>query len=337
MFGQEKKYLQSELAKCKEELLQKEHILADYEKQIAILNKQLDIKEKEIEALKAQHREEKIKWMKYNNSLVASSKEQDSAKHINASHYQTGERQNLSAEGVSKSYKSELDNLLQKHYDDKELKTKILGAELSRSFKKEHNVTLVDYSLSISESKINKQILHQLLMQIPSAVQYCSSQNHDAIEKIEWRSSLCVVDNNYHPIILIMCIGDKYGVSLIDEEKDDICFVDDVNEPALDRVEVFVWCYLKNRILSRVKLEWNNPIELGINRIRDMIIDDSDIAEERAYKVLSKSNYGGIFEKQISCAYADGMLVVDYELPNKEVYNSINNLIHSCADSFFQC
>lgn len=81
-------------------------------------------------------------------------------------------------------------------------------------------------------------------------------------------------------------------------------------------------CYLMNRQLRAEQDEWNNIISNGISRIAKLKSSKKKI-DEFALNILMNSDYLDIFQKKISCIYDNEMLLIEYELPQREKFYSI--------------
>ena len=89
------------------------------------------------------------------------------------------------------------------------------------------------------------------------------------------------------------------------------------------KMEKFLFCYLNNRRLEREKEQWGKILMNGVAESLSLKSNKENV-EDFANDILMQSNYGEVFEKNVNCQFLENkVLVVDYNLPNRDIFMSI--------------
>lgn len=114
----------------------------------------------------------------------------------------------------------------------------------------------------------------------------------------------------------------SYEIDFVQEVRDNISIKTNEKKDIEKYITNFTVCYIKNRDLRRIEHEWNSIIYNGLKRIVNLNSQKKGTSEH-AQAILSNSDYNGLFKKDVLCAFENGMLIIEYDLPSKSVFYTI--------------
>lgn len=114
----------------------------------------------------------------------------------------------------------------------------------------------------------------------------------------------------------------SYEIDFVQEFREHISIKTNEKKNTEKYITNFAICYIKNRDLKRIEHEWNSIIYNGLKRIVNLNSQKKGTGEH-AQAILSNSDYNGIFKKDVLCAFENGMLIIEYDLPSKSVFYTI--------------
>ena len=160
-------------------------------------------------------------------------------------------------------------------------------------------------------------------------------------ETVELDKLFLLIKQSYqisHFYISEYCIVDTYGQTFLTFLKNDgwhVYFFEQENRTekhfsktnAQQQFQNFLFCHLENRKIKRIEELWDNIIVNGVAESEKLRLEGQDIVE-RVTSALKSSNYGSIFNQSSECMFENGMLVIDYELPDISKYPAIKEYKH---------
>lgn len=115
--------------------------------------------------------------------------------------------------------------------------------------------------------------------------------------------------------------NDDFGYELEDY---DLVYKERSRKILLNKIENFVLCYIKNKRIEQETRILQNIIADGVKNLCDISCDSLDLTEY-AREILFLSDYGGLFQKHIETQFNGGVLVVEYDLPSRDVIPSVKS------------
>ncbi len=137
-------------------------------------------------------------------------------------------------------------------------------------------------------------------------------------------SKLYIIDNEGNGLLKLDFYEEIWCVSFLQEEKENKIFS---KKNIYKQVQNFLLCHLENRKIKRIEELWDNIIVNGVAESEKLRLEGQDIVE-RVTSALKSSNYGSIFNQSSECMFENGMLVIDYELPDISKYPAIKEYKH---------
>lgn len=133
-----------------------------------------------------------------------------------------------------------------------------------------------------------------------------------------------IIDNEGNGLLKLDFYEEIWCISFLQEEKENKIFS---KKNIYKQVQNFLLCYLENRKIKRIEELWDNIIVNGVAESEKLLLEGQDIVE-RVTSALKSSNYGSIFNQSSECMFENGMLVIDYELPDISKYPAIKEYKH---------
>ncbi|MBR6687057.1 MAG: restriction endonuclease [Paludibacteraceae bacterium] len=137
-------------------------------------------------------------------------------------------------------------------------------------------------------------------------------------------SKLYIIDNEGNGLLKLDFYEEIWCISFLQEEKENKIFS---KKNIYKQVQNFLLCYLENRKIKRIEELWDNIIVNGVAESEKLLLEGQDIVE-RVTSALKSSNYGSVFNQSLECMFENGMLVIDYELPDISKYPAIKEYKH---------
>lgn len=137
-------------------------------------------------------------------------------------------------------------------------------------------------------------------------------------------SKLYITDNEGNQLLKLELGEEVWRISFKQEEREDKIFQ---KKNIYKQAQYFLFCYLGNRKIKHLEILWDNIIKNGISESEKLFFEGQNIAE-RVTSALKSSNYGSMFNQSLECMFENGMLVIDYELPDISKYPAVKEYKH---------
>ena len=156
--------------------------------------------------------------------------------------------------------------------------------------------------------------LDKLFLLIEQSYQITQSQ-HYGLNTYFSISEYCIVDANGKKILKFF-YNDGWHVYSFEQGK--------MIKKHLSKkqIEKFLYCYLESRKLKYLEILWSKIIENGLVGSGKLSVE-GDLIEDKVYNALKSSKYDSMFNQSLECVFNEGLLVIDYALPEISKYPTI--------------